>query len=135
MSEQAPKNEKQVAPLNMLKSIDDFFQQSFSRSPLHSLFDQPIPIKVEDLEDGFFVKAQLPGIHKSQIELNVYHHAVQIIIYQDKAISSTHNHYEKRERTIGVPFLIDYEHVQAQYQNGLLTIKLLPKKKAIQIKT
>ncbi|WP_413381300.1 Hsp20/alpha crystallin family protein [Alkalihalobacillus sp. 1P02AB] len=127
---------------HMMQSIDEFFSRSLDSLPYQPLFVSPIPIRVAELTDGFYITAQLAGVSKKQIELNVYHQAVQIIIHDKEETGITdkinekqliRSKHERRERTIRVPFLIDYNKVEANFHNGLLEIKLQEKHKTINL--
>ncbi|KMK76564.1 Hsp20/alpha crystallin family protein [Alkalihalobacillus pseudalcaliphilus] len=127
---------------NMLQSIDDFFARSMLSFQTELLFQQPIPIEIHEKTDGFYIHAQLDGVKKEQIELNIYPHSVQIIITHhetsDIIDATSHNHYQKAQtkkqaRTIRVPFEIDYREVDTRFQSGLLKIKLHEKGKNLTI--
>ncbi len=88
------------------------------------------PINVFEQSDNVAVLAEIPGSNKSDFNLEVKGNTLRlsgkrIIEYDAKA--SAHRLERKSyefDRTVTVPFEIDAENVQANYNNGILAILL-----------
>ncbi len=127
---------------DVMRSIDEFFQQTYERIHSNPLFAEPIPIQVQDNRNEFIIEAMLPGIDKKQIRLDIYRHSIRIQILHEEVTEMNHDKekvsqrnetVELRERVVSVPFPIQKEQVRATYRNGLLKISITNKDEAIQI--
>ncbi|MCL7747405.1 Hsp20/alpha crystallin family protein [Halalkalibacter alkaliphilus] len=143
MSDQQPWSKK--LPQNyqdILKTIDGFFQNTMQHINDNPLFLPPIPTTVFESNDSLIIEAELPGVSKSQINLDIYRQAVRIQVTQDErseyiddksGITERVNQTQTRQRVIPVPFFINEQEVKATYKNGLLQIIIPNKRKQIPI--
>ncbi|EIJ78637.1 heat shock protein Hsp20 [Bacillus methanolicus PB1] len=124
-------NEKPVK--GFLQSIDEFFKSPF---PLSSF-----PVDVTETDREHIVTAELPGVKKEQIDINVLGNFLTISVNRDETITEqneTAKSYRKRQsfqrtsRTIGFDQPVNEKNVKASYKNGLLEIRV-PKLKGKQI--
>lgn len=120
---------------HLLRSIDHFFSQS-------TLFLPPIPIRIDEQKDTFIIYAELPGIEKEQIQLDVYRQALRIRVHhkeeqivhdENERVTKQQMSSQVRERYVPLPFLVDERQVHATYKNGLLRITIPYNKKKIYI--
>ncbi|WP_165763866.1 Hsp20/alpha crystallin family protein [Halalkalibacter urbisdiaboli] len=142
-SEKQPKPKKlPTGYRDILKSIDDFFQQTYQHLQEIPLFDHPIPIRVYEQSDYLLIEAELPGVDKQQIHLDIYRQSVRIQVNHSEQVqinNEKNDIVEKRESTqvreriIPIPFSIEKKDVKAAYRNGLLKIKIPNKRQNIQI--
>ncbi|WP_445492258.1 Hsp20/alpha crystallin family protein [Niallia sp. 03133] len=118
---------------NFLQSMDDFFSNPFPNMAF------PLSVKETDAEN--IITAELPGINKEQISIDVYDHHITISInYLDQITEENKKQnlfrstqtYKRNSRTVSFPYPIDESKVKASYQNGLLTISI-PKQKGKKI--
>ena len=80
--------------------------------------------------DAAFMEAELPGMSMQDVEVDVI--ADEVTIRGERKIEDPSNGtYRRRERpqgcfsrTIGLPWEIDAEHVEARLQDGVLTVRL-----------
>lgn len=107
-----------------LQSIDDLFQRSFPFSP-------SFPVDVSESENEYIILAELPGVHKEQIKINVLDNYVTIAIQSSEVISEEDDDrkvYRKQQslqrssRTIPLAYPVDEKRAKASYKNGLLKI-------------
>ncbi|WP_227936085.1 Hsp20/alpha crystallin family protein [Alkalihalobacillus deserti] len=143
MSDQQPWSKKLPKGYHgILKSIDNFFQQTYDNIQDNPLFLAPIPVNIFEDEKTFVIEAELPGVEKRQIALDIYRQAIRIQITQDerseiidetKGITESRGHTQVRQRVIPVPFIIEEQNVRASYKNGLLRILIPNKRKQIPI--
>ncbi|MDT8860589.1 Hsp20/alpha crystallin family protein [Alkalihalobacillus sp. MEB130] len=127
---------------NILKTIDGFFQNTMQQLNDNPLFLAPIPTNVFETNDSFIIEAELPGVSKKQIGLDIYRQTVRIQVTQDErseyiddesGITERVGHTQIRQRVIPVPFVIHEQEVKATYKNGLLRIIIPNKRKQISI--
>ncbi|MFC0471829.1 Hsp20/alpha crystallin family protein [Halalkalibacter kiskunsagensis] len=127
---------------DILKSIDSFFQQTYEQIQENPLFLPPIPVHVFEEQDALIIEAELPGIDKNQINLDILRQSIRIQVTQDErseykddnqGIHERHNRTQVRQRVIPVPFIIQEHGVKATYKNGLLRISIPNNRKQIPI--
>jgi HSP20 family protein len=132
----APLNELPIA--DFLKSIDGFFQNAFRNFQFVSGF----PLHQYETKSHYIIEAQLPGVKKEQIDLDIYSNHIKISVQNAEVIEekddiqqsfrSTRS-YQKTERVVMVPFYISEKDVKASYRDGLLRITMPNKKRTIEI--
>ncbi|MBP3952926.1 Hsp20/alpha crystallin family protein [Bacillus suaedae] len=127
---------------DILKSIDEFFQNTYTHLNEHPMFLAPIPVRVKEEKDIWKAEIELPGVKKSQIKLDIYRQTIRIQVIEDEQtiytdeknnITERHGHSQVRQRVINVPFLINEKEVKAVYSNGLLVITIPNRRKKIAI--
>lgn len=117
-------NEKPLRGL--LQSIDEFFKTPFP-------FDPGFQVETRETANEFLVTAQLPGIKKEQIHLNISGNYLTITV-ENKEMETTEdkrNHLSQQKfvrhnasRTIALPQEINDKNIKASYQDGLLQIRI-----------
>ncbi|WP_017727489.1 Hsp20/alpha crystallin family protein [Halalkalibacterium ligniniphilum] len=127
---------------DILKTIDDFFSKSFQHLHENSMFAPIIPVRTFEDEEAYYIEAELPGISKKQIQLDVlpqyiriavqHHETIEIHDEAKKTYSRTHA-LEGRERIVPLPFPVKENEIKAKFQNGLLTIVIPNRRKTISI--
>lgn len=116
-----------------LQSMDEFFQTPFSTFPVY----------VKELDEGHLITAELPGVKREQISIDVLDRSIQILVKNTEIVTEeddTRHLYRKSEttkqmsRSIYLGYTIDERRVKASYSNGLLKIKIMkPKGKKIEL--
>ncbi|MFP7297882.1 Hsp20/alpha crystallin family protein [Neobacillus niacini] len=108
-----------------LQSIDEFFSSPFPGGAF--------PIQVRETEDKYIVTAELPGVKKEQIRLNILPNQLTISIENNESETKEdlNNHiFQKRvshgrlSRTISLPVVVNEKMVKASYRDGLLTVTI-----------
>lgn len=127
-------NEKPIR--GFLQSIDEFFKTPF---PLQAAF----PVETMETKDEYIVSAELPGVKKEQIRLNIVGNYITISIENNviETQEDDHNQIYRRKfsrqqtsRTISLPQPINEKKIKASYRDGLLQIRIpLEKGKTIQL--
>ncbi|WP_075982092.1 Hsp20/alpha crystallin family protein [Bacillus massilinigeriensis] len=116
-----------------LQSIDEFFKTPF---PF-----QGFAVDLIEKENEYIVQAELPGVKREQIHIDVYSNYVTISVNSQDIIieeNEKNSYYSKQKtiqkasRTISLPHHINEKQVKATYQNGLLLIRI-PKQKGKRI--
>jgi HSP20 family protein len=108
-----------------LQSIDDFFNSPFPSGAF--------PVEVRETENEYVISAELPGVKKEQIRLNILsnHLIISIENKEEHTKEDLNNHFLQRKisqqrlsRTITLPVAINEKMVKASYRDGLLTIRI-----------
>jgi HSP20 family protein len=114
------------------------------RDELSRLFDFALPTRdsglfsgwtpaldVYDEKDNFVVKAELPGLKKEDIDINV-HNGVLTISGERKQETEkkegqtfrSERYFGRFQRSLTLPAAVDVQKVKASYKDGVLTIDL-----------
>ncbi|MBO9129333.1 Hsp20/alpha crystallin family protein [Bacillus sp. 165] len=127
-----------------LKQIDEFFEQT----PLRGIIEEmnhffqkgnrlvTFPVDLYESGDDLVVKAELPGISKNQIAIEIQGEYVRIaVMYEvlEEEENEADNYYRRERsmsessRTIKLPYTINKKLAKANYRDGVLEIRA-PKK-------
>jgi HSP20 family protein len=125
-------------PLHQLRDGVDRLLDSFFHEPLGAPEWSPWgagkwtpPIDVAENDKELTVRAELPGIDPKELDISVTGNQL-VISGEKKELSETEEkdfyHSEARygsfRRTIALPEGVDAENVDAEYANGVLTLRL-----------
>ncbi|MDQ0271033.1 Hsp20/alpha crystallin family protein [Cytobacillus purgationiresistens] len=119
---------------NILQSMDDFFKNPFPNSA-------SFHVELKEKDENYVITAELPGINREQIQLDVINNYVKITVKQlnifttedeNQQITKKQQSFQQSTRTVPLPHHINEKKVKATYENGLLTIKV-PKEKGKRI--
>ena len=104
---------------------------SFSSRPVSRYANFRIPIDVVNEEKTIYIYAELPGVEKKDIEIDVLNNVITIIAKRNKPYGTTSNllsqeiSYGTIRRKITVPICITNDRtVSTKLLNGLLKIKI-----------
>ncbi|ADU30942.1 Hsp20/alpha crystallin family protein [Evansella cellulosilytica] len=123
---------------DILQSIDSFFQDAVK----HLKAPRFIPIYQYETEQEYIVEAELPGVNKEQLTLDIYHNYIKISILSEEIIREENDkeqivkqssRFERSERVVELPFAVNESEVKAKLQDGLLKIRIPNKRKKIKI--
>jgi HSP20 family protein len=139
--------------LATLRTEVDRLFNTFLRDPL-SAFDWPLAgqrewlpaVDVSESDKEVTIRAEVPGIDPKDIEVSVSGN--QLTLSGEKKETSeregrdfhrVESHYGMFHRVVELPGNVDAEHVEAEYANGVLTVKLnktqATQPKRIEVKT
>ena len=112
--------------------IDRVFENFFNDSVFPSYYRQSGLMKVDIKDDGndYVLEAELPGIKKENINIDVEDGNLTISVNQDEQTEEKNDNYLCRERracSMRRSFSldsIDSEKINAKMENGLLTLRL-----------
>jgi HSP20 family protein len=121
---------------NIMKSIDGYFQDKPSPYYLQSI-DQffnrnrrsAFSLEVFETDNNLKIEAQLPGIAKKDIRINLYDNELGIAVRGLKRDGSNISENEI-EQTVPLPFKVRESDIKATYVDGMLRI-ILPKVRKI----
>jgi HSP20 family protein len=123
-----------------LKQIDEFFEQT----PLRGIIEEmnhffqkgnrllTFPVDLYEAGNELVVKAELPGISKNQIAIEIQGEYIRIsvkdTVFEEEA-NEVENYYRKERsmseasRTIKLPYAINKKQAKASYRDGVLEIR------------
>lgn len=119
--------------------INSFFDDGFTSMAANFKTD------IIEKEDKYVIEAELPGMHKDDIELEIDNDRLTISANKTQEVKEEEEDYIRRERRSGSyqrSFYIDNvneDEIKASYDNGILKIYLpkeeptKPKRRAIEI--
>lgn len=124
--------------LSLQERMNRLFDQTFSRSRLQTgEIDGGTWSPVVDLyesRDNLILKAELPGVEQSEIELRVDSNRISLRGERRLKEAVDQEHYHRMERAFGpfsrsftLPTPVDAENVTAEFKNGILMV-MLPKR-------
>ncbi len=128
--------ERGLLPVSSFRNEMDRLFESFFREPLGRMEpwwgDKWSPaVDVAESAQELTVRAELPGIDPKDLDVSVTGN--QLVLSGEKKESSEHNdknfhqsetRYGSFRRMITLPEDVDTENVDAQYSNGVLTLRL-----------
>ena len=143
-----------VSPLATLRAEIDRLFDTVSRDPFGAL-DWAFTggrgwtptVDVAESDDEFTVRAEIPGIDPKELQVDISGN--QLVLAGEKRESAekkgkdfyqTESRYGSFRRSIALPDSVDQEKVEADYANGVLTIRLKkiqtspPKKVEVKVK-
>jgi HSP20 family protein len=108
-----------------LQTIDDFFKSPFPNGAFS--------VETQEKAEEFIITAQLPGIKREQIRLNILRNYITISV-ENNEIETAEDKYaqvfqqklsrQQSSRTISLPQPIIENKVKASYRDGLLQIRI-----------
>ncbi|HEY3420794.1 MAG TPA: Hsp20/alpha crystallin family protein [Methanomassiliicoccales archaeon] len=117
----------------MEKMLDDF-RTGFGDMPIKSSGARLPSIDVRDEDDQYVLEAELPGIKKDEVSVEIGEEAVIIKAQKEKNVQEQGKGYVRRERgyisfyrQIPLPADVDNSEARAKLEDGLLIVTL-PKK-------
>ncbi len=116
--------------------FDDFFKGFFVR-PVSYEGQKPVQIKMDvaESDDSYVVRADIPGVHKEDINVTIDGNrvAVSAEVKNEKEVKNgekvlhTERYYGKVSRTFSLSQEIEEESAQAKYNDGVLELVLRKK--------
>ena len=89
------------------------------------------PVNVWANDEGAVVTAELPGVEPDKLDISVVGNRVTLAgsrpaddLKDEERVLRTERGYGDFQRSIGLPFRVESEHVEASFKNGILTLKL-----------
>lgn len=117
-------------------SLEDFFNEFFNDVGFPSFFRGANPIRadIRENENEYVIDAELPGVRKEDIKIDLRDDVLTIAVEHNEQINEEKENFIRRERRYGSysrSFYVENvknEEVTAKYVDGVLTITL-PKQK------
>ena len=122
-------------------TVDEFIDGFFYRWPTfvrESELSWAPRVDVHETDKEILIDAELPGIDKKDIKVELKDNLLTIIgerkqqrTSKNEECSRVERHYGKFERSFGLPDTVHSEKVNAEYKNGVLTLTLPKTEKAV----
>ncbi len=111
--------------------FDDFFSPTLKGDQEASLWNWKPVVDVYDNDDNIVIKAELPGVDKENIDIDVTgrfltlkgERSVENEVKEEK-YHRKERAYGKFERVFTLPAEVDSEKIEADYKDGVLTINI-----------
>jgi HSP20 family protein len=94
------------------------------------------PVDIYETDDALILKAELPGVSKDDVSIEIHQNTLILRGQRKHDAEVKEEQYHRIERAYGtfqrsfmLPTLVDQEHVQATYHDGVLELRL-PKSEA-----
>lgn len=126
--------DKKHSSSGYLQKIDEYLERSPFKGFLHevdSLFHKNnIPVNVYETDTEVIVEAELPGITKEQINIDIQESFIKLIVKNtphSTPSKDTHIHHKERsiignERIIQMPENLKRNSAKASFKNGILEV-------------
>ncbi len=122
-------------PLRELETLhhamDDLFDNSFSDRRRMWSQSMSMPLDVVEHDDAYLIKASLPGINPDDLEVTFENNVLTIkgVISEQEETESARYHLRERRfgefsRSVSLPTSIDDNGIEADYEAGVLTLRL-----------
>ena len=115
-------------PFDFVSIFDDFFNDSFTPAFFTSV--HPIKADIRETEKEYVIEADMPGVKKEDIKLDLRDGVLTIGVEQNEQSEDKRENYIRKERRYGSycrTFHVDgiqQENVTAKYNDGVLTVSL-----------
>ena len=113
-------------------SLESEFSRLFDGAPFEGGTVRRFPIDLYEDAQNAFVRAELPGVARDQISVEVHEGVLSIQAKRSSKQGETES-VASYSRSVSLPDGIDADKVSAAYENGILTVTL-PKKESVQPK-
>ena len=136
-------------PTSILNDMDKMISNVFENDwnfPVRSKTNWSPPVDVKETDDSFTLTADIPGLTKKEVTVNVADGIVSISgerKFEDEKESDNYHYRERRYgsflRTFNLPETVKEDEITASFKNGTLSIELpkqelvLPKERQIKI--
>lgn len=130
---------------NMDRLFDDFFTDPVDKS--ESYYDVVPVIDIEETDHEFKVFAEIPGVKKDDIKITFENNYLTVSgekkAYENKKTEDFHNierNFGKFSRTMAIPTGVMLDKIEAEYDQGVLSITIpkteeaKPKKIAVKVR-
>jgi HSP20 family protein len=114
--------------------------EEIARAEFRPLKAREFPIDIKEREDELIIEAEIPGIKKENIEINLTENSLSIKAEKKEKKEEKEEGYLHRERSylsfhrvISLPVAVIPEKAKASYQDGVLRI-VVPKKEKKEVK-
>ena len=136
------------SPITMVNEFDNIFNSLFHsdfRNVINTANDWEPSMDIKESDKNFLIEADVAGLEKKDISINLNGDQLTISGNREEKVGKN-DYYHFRERSVGVfsrtfnlPKSINRDKISANFENGILSIKLekhkelIPKAKEITI--
>jgi HSP20 family protein len=120
----------------MNRVFDQFFRGGNGGEVSWGQYTWAPPVDIYETDDALVLTADLPGVPKDAVNIEIHQNTLMLRGERKPAAEVPADRYHRAERAYGpfqrsfvLPTLVDQEHVQASYHDGVLELRL-PKSEA-----
>ncbi len=120
----------------MNRMFDQFFRGGTGEEAGWGVRTWAPPVDLYETDDALILKAELPGMSKDDVSVEVHRNTLLLRGERKHEAEVKEDRYHRVERAYGtfqrsfvLPTVVDQEHVQASYKDGILELRL-PKSEA-----
>ena len=120
----------------MNRMVNEFFGDGNGEAAGTGLSSWTPAVDIHETDDGFVIKAELPGVSKDDISIDVHENTLTLRGQRKHEAEVKQDKYHRVERAYGtfqrsfvLPAMVDQDQVQATYKDGVLELHL-PKSEA-----
>jgi HSP20 family protein len=120
----------------MNRMFEDFFRGGNGEAAGTGLSSWTPAVDIHETDDGFVIKAELPGVSKDDVSIEVHQNTLTLRGQRKHESAVKNERYHRVERAYGtfqrsfvLPAMVDHDKVQATYKDGVLELHL-PKSEA-----
>jgi HSP20 family protein len=117
--------------MNLRRSMDRLFDDAMTDSETWQPVTWDLALDVVENEDEYLVRASLPGLNPDDLEVTYINNALTIKgeVKEENEVKESRYHLRERRygsfaRSILLPSNVSAEKIDANYENGVLTLKL-----------
>ncbi len=114
---------------NIFEEINSLVENFFDNA-MPSILTNKIHVDIKENESEYIVEAELPGVDKDEIKVELNHNTLTISVERNEEIKEERENYIRQERNYGSMVRSFYlenikdDKVKASYNDGILSIKL-----------
>ncbi len=127
----------------MRNLMDRMFNDTFGSAPVQwsrGFGEMSLALDVAEENDAYIVKASVPGMNPDDIDVTLTDNVLTIRgeMKADEEVKEENYHLRERRfgsftRSVALPAAVEPEQIEADYQNGVLTLRL-PKSESVKPK-
>lgn len=126
------KNGRDLSNYNLYKNFDEIMNRNWNDQYDADLSSFIFPLNIQESKEGYHIEAELPGVHKENIEISIK--GEELIIRGDKLCINPErkNQYHRIERpeghfyrAVSMPNDIDKEKINAELKEGVLRVDIM----------
>lgn len=122
----------------LIPGIDDIFESFFNDSFFSDRMMTKVPaVNICETDNDYHIELAAPGLKKEDFKIQLDRNILSISVEQKSENTETSKKYNKREfnyssfvRSFALPESADDAHIDAQYNNGILSISVAKKEEA-----
>ena len=119
--------------------VNNVFDNLFNDSFISDRLVTRVPaVNITETPEAFNIELAAPGLQKSDFKINVDKNILSISVEKKEEKTEDNKVYSKKEfsytsfsRSFTLPEVVDYSNIDANYQDGVLVIKIGKKEEAI----
>jgi HSP20 family protein len=115
----------------MNRMVNEFFGDGNGEAAGTGLSSWTPAVDIHETDDGFVIKAELPGVSKDDVSVDVHQNTLTLRGQRKHEAEVKQDKYHRVERSYGtfqrsfvLPTVVDQEKVQATFKDGVLELHL-----------